>query len=137
MRVTEQHVSRIPLDNLRVRREEFAAVWAAAEAQDDGADWYVAGVVVTCRWLAGATVRSSTGRSYVASSPISRSATTAHEELIEAEYLAAESLGERQPDLCRSRPGWCNGIRATLRWAWRRNGPAPLAVASVATAAPA
>ncbi|WP_328304475.1 hypothetical protein [Actinomycetospora sp. NBC_00405] len=51
----------------------------------------------------------------------------AYEELIEAEFLAAERLEETRPHLVRSRPGWCEGIRATLRWAWRREGPPPLA----------
>ena len=135
MRVTEQDVAHIPVGNLRVRREEFAAVWAAAESRDDGRDWFVAGVVVTCRWFAGATVRTSTGRSYVASSPVTRHAETAYEELIEAEYLAAENLDQRRPDLLHSRPGWSDGIRATLRWAWRRTGPPPLAVTPAAQSA--
>jgi hypothetical protein len=51
-----------------------------------------------------------------------------HEELIEAEYLAAEQLDVRRPDLVEHRPGWCEGIRATPRWAWRREGPRPFAV---------
>ena len=30
------------------------------------------------------------------------------------------------------RPGWCEAIVATLRWAWRHEGPAPLPVVSAA-----
>jgi hypothetical protein len=52
----------------------------------------------------------------------------AYEELIEAEYLAAEQLGQRCPDLLEHRPGWCEAIAATLRWAWRHEGPVPLPV---------
>jgi len=58
----------------------------------------------------------------------------AYEELIEAEFLAAEQLAWRRPDLVEHRPGWCEGIAATLRWAWRRNGPAPLPSAVSTTA---
>jgi len=130
--VTEHDIARIPVRNLRVPREEFARVWAAAHALDAEqgargvADWYTAGVAVTCSWLAGAIVRTSSGRRFVARSPVTRRTATAYEELIEAEYLAAELLDVRQPRLVESRPGWCEGIRATLRWAWRRNGPPPL-----------
>lgn len=52
----------------------------------------------------------------------------AYEELIEAEWLAGERLEETCPHLARSRPGWCEGVRATLRWAWRRQGSPPLEV---------
>jgi hypothetical protein len=134
VRVTDADIARIPLGNLRVPRAEFCAVWAAAEERDREqgergiTDWYAAGVVVTCRWLAGATVRSSTGRWFVAYSPATRRSVRAFEELIEAEYLAAERLAERSPDLLVSRPGWCEAIRGTLRWAWRHDGPPPLAV---------
>ncbi|MBN9759354.1 hypothetical protein Ae706Ps2_3549 [Pseudonocardia sp. Ae706_Ps2] len=60
--------------------------------------------------------------------PVTRSCATAYEELIEAECVAVELLPVRQPDLVVDRPGWCEGIRATLWWAWRGEGPAPLAV---------
>jgi hypothetical protein len=32
-----------------------------------------------------------------------------------------------------SRPGWCEGVRATLRWAWRHQGPPPLPLPVVAS----
>ena len=136
--VTEHDIARIPVRNLRVPLDEFVRVWAAAESRgaEQGArgvsDWYTAGVSVTCAWLAGAIVRTSTGRRYVARSPVTRRTATAYEELIEAEYLAAELLDTRQPRLVETRPGWCEGIRATLRWAWRRSGPPPIDVAASA-----
>ena len=65
------------------------------------------------------------GRRTLAPSPATRRQVRAYEELIEAEYLAAEQLDVRRPDLVEHRPGWCEGIRATLRWAWRHEGPAP------------
>ena len=133
MEVTEQDGARIPAGNLRVPRGEFTAVWAAAERRcaelgEQGVtdDWYPAGIAVTCAWLATTTVRTKTGRAFTARSPVTGSTALAYEERIEAEYLAAEQLDVRRPDLVASRPGWCEGIRATLRWAWRHSGPAPL-----------
>lgn len=135
MEVTEHDVARIPVGNIRVSRDEFAAVWAAAEHRcaelgEQGVtdDWYPTGVAVTCAWIAAATVRPVSGRSFAARSPVTRTTALAYEELIEAEYVAAEQLDVRRPDLLASRPGWCEGIRATLRWAWRHSGPAPLPV---------
>ncbi len=142
VRVTQAEIARVPLGNLRVPRAEFGAVWAAAEQcnTEQGerglTDWYAAGVVVTCRWLAGATVRSSTGRWHVAYAPVTRRSMRAYEELIEAEFLAAERLPARSPDLVERRPGWCEAIRATLRWAWRHDGPPPRTLAGT-QAAPA
>jgi len=132
MEVTDVDTARIPVGNLRVPRAEFVAVWAAAERLDEeqGArgvsDWYAGGVVVTCRWMAVAVVRPPSGPRRLARSPISRRTTVAHEELIEAEFLAAELLDVRRPDLLVSRPGWCEAVRATLRWAWRHDGAPPL-----------
>ncbi len=133
MEVTEADVARVPATNIRVSRAEFGAVWARAErichehGQRGVSDWYTAGVAITCEWLATAVVRSSTGRRYPAWSPVTRRTERAYEELIEAEYLAAEKRAARgpQPD---DRPGWYEAIRTTLRWAWRHSGPPPLPV---------
>ena len=62
-------------------------------------DWHAAGVVVTCRWLAGATVPQATGRRYIAYSPVTRRSVRAYKKLIEAEFLAAERLAQRYPIL--------------------------------------
>ncbi|WP_219419976.1 hypothetical protein [Pseudonocardia nigra] len=138
MEVTENDIKRIPVGNLRVPRAEFAAVWAAAELLDQQqgdrgvTDWYAAGVAVTCEWIAGAVVRTRNGRRFLAYSPVTNRTVTAYEELIEAEYLAAELLDVRRPDLLEHRPGWCEAIRATLRWAWRRSGPPPLELPAAA-----
>jgi hypothetical protein len=134
MEVTESLLARVPVGNLRVPGAEFGALWIEAERLNDeqtgspGADWYPAAVAVTCRWLAGAVVHDGTGRRTLAPSPVTRRRVRAYEELIEAEYLAAEQLDVRRRDLVEHRPGWCEGIRATLRWGWRRQGPRPLAV---------
>jgi hypothetical protein len=135
--VTELLLDRVPVGNLRVPRAEFGALWAEAERLNDeqagrpDPDWYPAGVAVTCEWLAGAVVEDSMGRRELAPAPVTRRRVRAYEELIEAEYLAAEQLDVRRPDLMVHQPGWCEGIRATLRWAWRHDGPRPLA-ASIA-----
>src|SRR3954454_23630251 len=70
-------------------------------------DWYAGGVAVTCRWLATASMRSGAGPGRLTRSPATRRARVAYEELIEAEYLAAESLEERRPDMVEHEPGWC------------------------------
>jgi len=134
--VTEADIARVPVGNLRVPRAAFGMVWTAAEqrSSEQGAhavtDWYAAGVAATCRWLAGARVDSVIGGRRLAPSPVSGREVLAYEELIEAEYLAAELLGQRCPDLVEHRPGWCEAIAATLRWAWRHEGAAPLLVVS-------
>jgi hypothetical protein len=133
MEVTEDVVARIPPVNLRVPRAEFAAVWARAERHNWEAGerrvlaWYPAAVAVTCRWLAGAIVEDRFGRR-PAESPVTYRSQGAFEELIEAEFLAAELLPVRRPGLARRQPGWVEGVQATLRWAWRRQGPPPLAL---------
>jgi len=130
--VTENDIARIPVRNLRVPRDQFVALWTTAEERDQNfaergvTDWYTAGIVVTCEWLAGAVVQAPNGRRSPAYSPATNRTTTAYEELIEAEYLAAELLDVRRPDLVEHRPGWCDAVRATLRWAWRRSGPPPI-----------
>ncbi|MDD7967788.1 hypothetical protein [Actinomycetospora lemnae] len=132
MEVTDADVAGTPARNVRVRRGEFVAVWRAASDRDHhdaahgGEGWYAAAVAMTCRWLATAPSRLANGLVDPTPAPATRRTAMAYEELIEAEWLAAERLEETRPDLARSRPGWCEGVRATLRWAWRRQGPPPL-----------
>ena len=130
MRVSEADVAGLPPGNVRVPRDEFAAVWRAASARDasQADDWYAGAVALTCRWLATAPARLPNGAAGLVRSPATRRTGVAYEELIEAEYLAALVLERRRPRLARSRPGWCQGVRDTLRWAWRREGPPPFEV---------
>jgi hypothetical protein len=138
--VTESLLAGVPVGNVRVPAAEFVAVWREAERLNDeqagraDPDWYPAGVAVTCEWLAGVVVEDAMGRRELAPAPVTRRRVRAYEELIETEYLAAEQLDVRRPDLVRHQPGWCEGIRATLRWAWRREGPRPFAAVRVAAA---
>src|SRR4051794_14004206 len=136
MEVRTADVTGIPAGNIRVPRDEFAAVWRAASALDAAraergvTDWYAGAVASTCRWLATAPTRSKRGPGRLTRSPATKRARLAYEELIEAEYLAAETLEQRRPDIAEHEPGWCDGVRATLRWAWRRSGPPPVDVST-------
>lgn len=130
--VSAQMVAKIPRGNIRVSRDEFCALWRAAEAFHDErvrnrvGDWYGAGVVMTCRWLARATVRPPEGRPYMAFSPVTERDALAMEELIQAELLAAEKLAIRSPGWLAERPGWLDAVIATLNWAWLRRGEPPV-----------
>lgn len=128
--VTEADVAGLPLGNVRAPRDEFVAVWRAASEQDGRAadDWYAGAVATTCRWLATAPAGLPSGVAGLLRSPATRRVGIAYEELIEAEYLESLVLEQRRPRLARTRPGWCEGVRDTLRWAWRREGPAPYEV---------
>ena len=125
--VIEADIVRIPPGNLRVPRAEFVAVWVAAERRCAG-EWYAAGVALTCRWIGGAVVRAFDGRLAPARAPVTKRTARAYEELIQAEYLAAEALDQRRPRpwWLDERAGWIEGVCATLRWAWIRSGPPPI-----------
>ena len=91
-------------------------------------DWYTGGVVVTCRWVATAIVRPAAGPWRPARSPVTGRSNQAYEELIEAEYLAAEVLAMRRPvpAWLAERPGWIEAILATLDWCWRGSKHPPM-----------
>jgi hypothetical protein len=63
MEITAWMVEDIPRGNLHVSRDDFAALWRLVEhlGEANPADWYVAGVAATCRWLACAAVPSILG----------------------------------------------------------------------------
>jgi hypothetical protein len=130
--VSAADVAKIPAGNIRVSRAEFVALWQAAEQLHDEQlrrgvpDWYGAGVVETCRWLA--IVEPKTGPGHLAPSPVTRRTRVAYDNLIEGECQAAEQLARRRPvpTQLMSRPGWIEAVVATLNWAWRRYGSPPL-----------
>jgi hypothetical protein len=134
--VTAADIAKIPVANLGVPRASFAALWVTAERLHDErtqqriSDWYSAGVVMTCRWLAGATVRPETGPPHLARSPVTGHTHGADQELIEAEYLAASTLALRQPRPAwlAQRPGWIEAVEATLHWVQHRYRDPPLAI---------
>lgn len=121
---------RIASENIRVSREEFLAIWAEADrreaelAEHDVTDWYVAAVAQTCRWMAAAPMRTALCGG-LPRSPVTRRASLARGESIEAEWQDAQRPDQYSPDLA-ARPGWCEGVRATFRWAWCRQGPPPI-----------
>lgn len=132
--VSAADIAKIPAGNVRVSQAEFVALWQTAERLHDEQvrrgvpDWYGAGVVQTCRWLANAMVGSETGSWPLAPSPVTERVTVAYNELIEAECLAAERLAVSRPVPARleHRPGWIGAVVATLNWVWRRYGRPPL-----------
>jgi hypothetical protein len=89
-------------------------------------DRYIVGVVITCRWLAGADVPGLRGRIQPAWAPITGKTAAAHEELIEAETQTADQWLADYPNGMRGKPGWLESIAATLDWAWRGSGTPPL-----------
>jgi hypothetical protein len=135
MELTGRDFDRIRRENLRVRVTDFARLWLTAErrgdalkAQGAAGDWYLAGVQVTCRWLGHAFVTfdypSGPARE-PAYAPITRTRERAYEELIERETQAAElAAGRGLP----GRPGFAEGVLATLAWTWRRSGIPPIEV---------
>jgi hypothetical protein len=135
MEVTARAVEAIPRGNVHVSRDEFVALWRLVEhlGETYPADWYVGGVAATCRWLARAAVPSILGGWQLARAPVTRDANLAHEELIQAELFAAELQALRHPSGIEGRPGWLEGIVATLQWAWAGTSVAPLDVPSTNT----
>jgi hypothetical protein len=133
MELTGRDFDKIPQRNLRVPVVDFARLWLAAEQQyaADRQNWAAFGVVETCRWLACATVRPpNDGPWYLPHAPVTSRTGRAHEEVIEAETLAAEVLLFRRPvpTWLEKRPGWLPAVLQTLVWAWRRSGVPPIDV---------
>lgn len=129
---TNIDAARISSRNVHVPRNEFLAVWREASRRetaqtDQGVDdWYVGAVVETCRWMAATPMRTALCGG-LPRSPVTRRACLAREQLIEAEAKAAQRQEQFSPDLT-ARPGWGEGVRATFRWAWCREGPPPIEV---------
>ena len=121
---------RVAAENIRVPRDEFVAVWQEAGRREAGGgqdtDWYLGAVVQTCRWMAAVPLRSALCGG-LTRSPVTLRSCRARPELIEAECRAAQRQEHFSPELA-ARPGWCEGVRATFRWAWRRQGPPPFAL---------
>jgi hypothetical protein len=132
--VTDRDLERIPPGNLRVPRGEFSTLWRAAaglvEAQGERGitDWAAGGIARTCRWVARAASELPNGRWILTPAPVTSRRVLATEESIEAEYFAAEKMLAlaTPPVLVSGQPGYVEAVSATLRWAWRASGPAPV-----------
>lgn len=109
-------LSRVPAENLRVPRAEFGRVWAQAEqvSRERGPqDFYLTGVVWTCRWIARQPLES----------PVTFKALRAMPETMDSEYLAA--LAEaRSTKLHPMRVDIARGAAAVLAWVGH-GGPEP------------
>jgi hypothetical protein len=133
VQLRHSHLDGIPPDNVSVPVREFARGWFAAEQLHDDrvrrgvSDWYGAGVVGTCRWLARATVRPESGPWYAARSPVTRRQRMAHPEYVDEEMVAAHTLAVRRdkPAWVLAQPGWLDGVLDTFDWAWRRTRDRP------------
>lgn len=134
MELTTADLDTIRAENLHVRRDDFVRVWTAVEEHQDWQDaagvldWAGWGVVSTCRWLTRTISRPQSGAWYVAWAPVTGRDDMAYPELIQAECLAVDLLLMRQPAprVLTARPGWAESIAATLDWAWRYSGRAPV-----------
>ena len=126
MDVSAEVLAKVPPQNLHVSREEFGAVWAAAEAQlgrllpGPEAD-YLVGVVRTCRWLARAVVPAlplpgQAKRTELATTPLDSRSVYALPETIETEYYNALRIKARTPETARVREA--QATAATLGWCW-------------------
>lgn len=108
---------------VRVPPGQFNALYSQANADHDAArdDEYLAGVVVTCRWLAGRPVWSPiTRRAELPRSPVLYREVPATPETIDVEYAA--SLAPQAPrDVA-----YAQGVAATLAWVWAGTGSRPL-----------
>lgn len=138
MELKGRDFDRIRREHLRgVKVAEFARLWLTAErhaeavkAETGHEDGYLAGVQWTCRWIANGSYRydaPNDGRhGELARSPITRKSVYAIEELIEEETIAVEKLiGHWEWP---GRPGYIEGVFATLAWTWRRSGRPPIEV---------
>ncbi|MEV0290674.1 hypothetical protein AB0H36_41650 [Kribbella sp. NPDC050820] len=137
MKLMGRDLDRIRREHLRgVKVVQFAELWVEAERRHDalrsesGVDWYLAGVLAACRWLANAGITYEfpiDGRhGELARAPLSRRFDLAIEELIEEETLLAERLVGRWE--WPGRPGYVEGVFVTLAWVWRRSGVPPIEV---------
>lgn len=104
---------KVPTRNLgRMSLAEFGRVWAAAEraATDRGPwDYYLAGVVMTLRWVAGKEITS----------PVTRAARWVMPESVDAEYMAAIRAA-RNPRLHPMRNDIARGVVAVLGWLYHQ-----------------
>jgi hypothetical protein len=134
MELTAADFERIPGENLRVPREEFAAVWKLAEELSEVGEWHYIGVAFACRWVACAHVprfgvgRSDSGPWFMPVSPLTERGSFAEPESIEAETLLAERWLLQSSGEFDDRPGWVEGVATTFAWVWRGSGRPPLEV---------
>lgn len=143
MEITEEMLRAVPADNVRVRVEDFAALWRVAEDEclrlvlsTPSGTWelsYTSAVMGTIRWLAGTQVPLGlpTAPTWVdAPAPYSGEQLGAADGVsIRAAYEESARLQGLFPDGYKTegmppRPGYLEGVRDTIGWACFL-GPAP------------
>jgi hypothetical protein len=137
MQLTAADIERIPRDTIRVPKRDFVELWIAAERDVDAdpMDWYAVGIVMTCEWLAGATVRPPTvQRPHLAYAPVSGRERIPMAEDVVQELQDTEVAAIQRPNWVASRGEWIDAVVATLNWAWRRQAPPVLPSARPGTA---
>jgi hypothetical protein len=129
-------VAKVPGQNLRVSRDEFGALWAAAEdwgGRPGPDDDYLVGVVLTCRWVGSQPVWSSVvGRAEMPAAPYTGRRHSAMPETIDAEYLAAAAGPVAGPHRPVSRPDLARGVVVTLDWTWHGSRRPPFDISHAA-----
>jgi hypothetical protein len=134
MQITVERVERIPAGNLRVRLTDFVTMWVAAEgvcdwhAQRREIHWYAAGVCATCRWLAATPLPSPRGRDELWPAPYTGRAGAAYGDLIEHESVLAETDLMHNEAGWPGRPGYLEGIVATLLWVLDESDVPPIPI---------
>lgn len=110
---------------------EFLATWSVAEelAAAPDADERLAGIVLACRWIGGATRKSSiTGRPELPRSPVRGVRKMATPELIQEEFTAAVSAAATAKRAEERR--FAAGVVAALDWVWNGSSQSPLDLAA-------
>lgn len=118
----------VPTENLRIPAALFGALWSAAERGAENADAgdYVAGVILTCRWLAAVPDGAPEAeRAAIPRAPLHGRPGAATPETIGREYaLAVAYLGA--PSSRAADREFARGVAATLDWAWNGLPEPPL-----------
>lgn len=105
---------KVPTQNLHIPRADYGRVWAAAEqrAIERGpGDYYLAGVVITLRWIARQAHRT----------PVTRTVRSAMPETLDTEYMAALAAS-RSTKLHPMRVDMARGAVAVLGWVGHGTG---------------
>jgi hypothetical protein len=128
--VSADAIAKVPVENLRVSRAEFGALWAWAEhmgGRSGPDDDFLIGILRTCRWLAGQPVSSAViGRAEMPPAPLTLRRYSAMPETIDAEYLTAVAACRPRVSRPGSRPDLARGVAVTLAWTWHGSRQPPL-----------
>lgn len=123
MEIRTEDIAKIPWQCIRRPQDEFIEVWRGAEAQMTAttewprSDWFIIGVVQTCRWLGGMQLTAPATLNQL---------DAVIEERVAEETSYAAAHRNAPPGRGDDGPGRMAGVAATLEWAWWRSGPSPV-----------